>query len=100
MSNGLLKPERQCVVSSAHASPSAMVASSVASGALAGIVANDSQMPGSVAARTPGFVVSAARAPWLTEAMMANNALERAANHRGPRLAAAPAAWPAAQRDR
>jgi hypothetical protein len=32
--------------------------------------------------------------------MMPNNALERTVRHRGPRLAAARAAWPAAQRDR
>jgi hypothetical protein len=31
---------------------------------------------------------------------MPNNALERTVRHRGPRLAAARAAWPAAQRDR
>ena len=34
------------------------------------------------------------------ERVPSNNALERTVKHRGPRLAAARAAWPAAQRDR
>jgi hypothetical protein len=32
--------------------------------------------------------------------MLPNNAFERTARHRGPRLAAAQRWWPAAQRDR
>jgi hypothetical protein len=32
--------------------------------------------------------------------MLANNALERTGEHRGPRLAAARSLWPAAQLDR
>ena len=37
------------------------------------------------------------RAAHKVMALQANNALERTVNHRGPRLAAALAAWPAAQ---
>ena len=33
----------------------------------------------------------------LAESLLANNALERTVRHGGPRLAAAPASWPAAQ---
>ena len=32
--------------------------------------------------------------------MLPNNKLERSKVHRGPRLAAAPSSWPAAQQDR
>jgi len=31
------------------------------------------------------------------EAVLANNAFERTGKHRGPRLAAAPGSWPAAE---
>jgi hypothetical protein len=53
-----------------------------------------------VLACSSGFVVTAMRAGWLAEAMMANNAFERTVKHGGPRLAAAWASRLAAQRDR
>src|SRR5476651_2301050 len=44
--------------------------------------------------------VEGASGGFVGPTLTSNNALERTVNHRGPRLAAARAAWPAAQRDR
>ena len=47
-------------------------------------------------ASSSGIICSMAK----VKHMRSNNAFERTVGHRGPRLAAARAAWPAAQRDR
>ena len=49
--------------------------------------------------RASGFVGAGHLPSWLAD-VLSNNALERSVSHRGPRLAAAPAAWPAAQLSR